>query len=189
MTDDLVEAVYGDRHAVAKLLKAGADPNAQGQYGTTPLYTAAVQGEAEIVELLLDAGADPNTESRGESEGLPICAAASWGYLAVIQILVDHGADPNRIEWGDKTALSWAAGKGYIEVMAVLFEAGADPDLASPIFEAARGGSPVAVRLLLERGAKPSREALEWVENFAPDPGAEAAYREIADVLRGALAD
>jgi Ankyrin repeat len=74
--------------------------------------------------------------------------------------------------------------------MAALLDGGADPDLATPIFEAARGRSPDAVRLLLEHGAKSSSDALDWVENVMPkDEEAAAANREIGDLLRAALAD
>jgi ankyrin repeat protein len=39
------------------LLSAGADPNIQGELGSTPLHNAIDQGHAEFVRLLLRHGA------------------------------------------------------------------------------------------------------------------------------------
>jgi len=64
----------GDRALIAansagrvKLLLAhGANPNAKGQYGQTPLLAAADRHDVEIVEALLAAGADVNA---GDAQG------------------------------------------------------------------------------------------------------------------------
>ena len=63
-------AIEGDAAAVARLLAAGADPNASvpgtqnettGEpVQTTPLGQAAVRGRVEAVRLLDKAGADPD---------------------------------------------------------------------------------------------------------------------------------
>ena len=50
----------GDYDAVAALLDAGADVNAWGKGGMTPLANAAAIGDHKIVELLVSRGADPS---------------------------------------------------------------------------------------------------------------------------------
>ena len=55
----LIEAAgRGDVEAVRRLLRAGADVNAQDDEGWTALIAAAQKGLAPVVELLLEEGAD-----------------------------------------------------------------------------------------------------------------------------------
>ena len=56
------------RRTVQKLLKAGADPNAVSNRGTTALMFAARDNDAPLVRLLLNAGANPAiTTPNGET--------------------------------------------------------------------------------------------------------------------------
>ena len=59
-------ARYGHPEAVARLIAAGADVDAQDHDGWNSLSTAVHEGHAEIVRMLLDAGCD--VEAR-EKEG------------------------------------------------------------------------------------------------------------------------
>ena len=52
-----IAASRGDRDIVLALLEAGADINAPGDEGYTPLHDAAEQGREEIVKILLCHGA------------------------------------------------------------------------------------------------------------------------------------
>ena len=54
---------------VTRCLQAGADLEARGAGGHTPLHTAALGGTAEAVMALLKAGADPKV--RNNSDELP----------------------------------------------------------------------------------------------------------------------
>jgi uncharacterized protein len=57
----LHEAACAGNPEIARLLiEAGADVNAQCDYGWTPLMRACNAGELEVARLLLAAGADPN---------------------------------------------------------------------------------------------------------------------------------
>ena len=53
-------AHWGDAEAVAKLLAAGAEVNAIGEKGMTPLFYAI---SIPVADLLLDAGVDPTVVS------------------------------------------------------------------------------------------------------------------------------
>ena len=77
---------------VAALLDAGADVNARGDFGWTPLHRAAVVNTNPAkVAALLDAGA--NLETRGENGMTPLHRAAFRGNPAVVEALLDAGAD------------------------------------------------------------------------------------------------
>ena len=58
----LLKAVAGRQVAeVRKLLESGADPNAAGATGETPLLAAARLGEPDLVRLLIGRGAKATT--------------------------------------------------------------------------------------------------------------------------------
>ncbi len=89
---DLVEAVIlQDRAAVEGILKAGGDPNGDGE-GSVPLVHAALSGSAEIARLLLDAGADPDRS--GDAGLTPMLAALYRNKTSIVQILADYRANP-----------------------------------------------------------------------------------------------
>lgn len=49
---------WGDPDPVARLIAAGADVNAKGDHGCTPLFNAVIGENVGVLKLLVDAGAD-----------------------------------------------------------------------------------------------------------------------------------
>ena len=89
---ELVEAAdKGDGQKCQQLLKSGADPNAKGPSGLTPLQSATYRGQAEVVTLLLKARAD--LEAKSDSGKTALCYAADNGHATVVTLLVKAGAD------------------------------------------------------------------------------------------------
>jgi ankyrin repeat protein len=94
----------GDGVALARLLAAGADPNAlvagrnpSGElFQATALCAATVRGHLEAVRLLLDAGADPDRVDAGG--GTPLMAAARVGRLALLRLLLARDAAVDAVE-------------------------------------------------------------------------------------------
>jgi ankyrin repeat protein len=66
--------------AVQALLEQGADPNAAGPVGATPLFMAADGADPTMVEQLLDAGADPRAPGPGGRTALTqaVSGGALW---------------------------------------------------------------------------------------------------------------
>ncbi len=56
--------------AVDILIKAGANPNAPGKKGVTPISAAAHKGGLEIMQILIDAGAKVNAVNNSGSTAL-----------------------------------------------------------------------------------------------------------------------
>ncbi|MFI7599092.1 ankyrin repeat domain-containing protein [Actinoplanes sp. NPDC049681] len=107
----LVEAAgWGSHQDVARLLRAGADPNIPDVYGTTPLYRASVHNAFVNVRVLLAAGARTDVESGTGEQGLPLCAAAAWGHEESVRELLAAGADPELREdhGAGRNAREWA---------------------------------------------------------------------------------
>ncbi len=83
----------GNIEAVKQHLNAGADVNAKGKYGRTPLHYAASRGLNKIIELLIARGADVNTKIEvGDYKGqTPLDGATQWNHPETADLLRKHG--------------------------------------------------------------------------------------------------
>ena len=84
-------AATGNVSALKKALAAGADPNAHGKRGWTPLMYAANKGYTLLVPPLLAAGAKPNLRAADGATALFI--AALHGHPEIFASLMKAGAD------------------------------------------------------------------------------------------------
>jgi ankyrin repeat protein len=144
-------AEQDDGAAVARLLAAGADPNAlatarspSGEvYQVTALHAAvgylgqrraahlqlrASNGRVEAVQLLLEAGADP---SRAGGNGItPLMEAAMAGQLELLRLLLSWGAAVDAVNLRDGgTAFIYACTSNYPDCAEALARAGCDADI------------------------------------------------------------
>ena len=78
------------KEIVLKLLEKGANPNANDEYGDTPLSKAVRPGHEEMFKLLLEHGANVNAKSGGV--GL-ISQAAQYQNITAIKMLAQAGAN------------------------------------------------------------------------------------------------
>ena len=154
----LAEALKaGDRKAVQALLKQGADVNAAGPDGTTPLQWAVRGDDLDTVQMLLRAGANPKAANRYGVT--PLSLAAGNGNAAILEILLKAGADSGAVVPGGQTILMTAARTGNPEAVKVLLSHGVDVNAREAAYGetalmwAAAGNHAQAVRALIDRGA------------------------------------
>jgi ankyrin repeat protein len=80
---------HGAEHAVAALLKAGAQVDSRDEWGNTPLWLAVYHhhGSSPIVEALVQHHADPTIENRHGISALQLAQAISTDSDAVAALL------------------------------------------------------------------------------------------------------
>ena len=113
----------GNLSTMKSLLDHGADPNATGAFGMTPLASAARNGMIDAIELLLARGADPH-RGCGVNGWTPLQHALHKDQLAAAQRLLAVCSPPSP-ELDD--ALFMAAGYAQTAAVAALLEHGANP--------------------------------------------------------------
>ncbi len=145
----------GDKELLALLIAAGADVNAAGKDGRTPLYRAASEGRSECVKLLLAApGIDVN---KANKDGNTPLNWAIWNGRSecVRLLLAAPGIDVNKADKDGETPLYRAAWKGHSACVKLLLAApGIDVNKANevgwtPLTVAAYNGRTECVRMLL----------------------------------------
>ena len=151
-------ASRGDKTAIERLLKNGADVNAQQADGATALQWAAYRGDAKLVERLLKAGA--KTDLANHNGATPLWLAATHGDAVVIQALLKGGADANEQLPLGRRPLMLAARTGHVDAVRALLERGADVNAAetergtTALMQAADQGHADVLQELLKHGAK-----------------------------------
>lgn len=155
-SDLLDAALGGEVKRMLRLLNEGADVNARGALGMTPLMFATQNGHVDAVNELLQSGADADVKSNLGYTAL--MSAAMEGHTHAAQALVLWKADVNAKGFAGMTALMHAAQNNHAELAGMLIGWGADVDLKNdfgmtPLMFAAQNGYADPVRLLLQEGA------------------------------------
>ncbi len=155
--DDFIAAVTFDQPAtIERLLLRGFDPNTVSEKGI-PGILLALQSESPKSAMVLAKHPLTNVNAQNTAGETPLMLAAINNDLALAKLLIDRGADVNKPGW---TPLHYAATRGHREMMRLLLENDAYIDSESaggttPLMMAAKFGTPLAVKLLLEEGADP----------------------------------
>ena len=177
-------AMNGRLERVKSLVEKGADVNAAGSFGRTPLMVAASHGHMPVAKFLLEKGADVNAKTKGGGSALKEALRNADGVgdqVSVAKLLKDHGAKP--------TILETAAFIGDMEAVKRFLEADVDLNVKgtrqepSPLMAAALGGQCEVVKLLLERGAN-----IETKDEYGNTPLIKAAATGQVDVIKLLLA-
>lgn len=104
------------------LIDAGADPDAHGNFGRTPLHVAAEDGSLALARKLIAAGAD--VEARDElGERTPLHVAVANGRLPLAAELLAAGADVNAQDANGMTPLKIAVQNANEPLVELLLQA------------------------------------------------------------------
>ena len=147
---------------VQSLLRNGADVNAPGMWGQTPLLFASEWGSLETVRWLIEHGADVNAKA-SDNHFTSLHLAASSGNLEIVQILFEHNANVNARNNVGHTPLQLASSRGDVDIVRFLLNHSVDPKARginqwTPLHEVSSSGHLDIARLLLEHGAEVDAE-------------------------------
>ncbi|PSN30806.1 hypothetical protein C0J52_26673 [Blattella germanica] len=89
----LLKEIRRENEVIAiKLLKLGANPNANDKYGNTPMHYAAEDNLMKVVEFLREVKC--NFDCTNAEDETPLLIASRWGYEDIAMKLLKHGANP-----------------------------------------------------------------------------------------------
>jgi cytohesin len=176
-----IAARVGHIEAVKQHLAEGADVNAKGEKGETPLHGAAFTGRMEVVELLIENGTDVNAKDEDGKTPLDHAEAEWEGDVdevnaarnEVADLLRKHGGKTTRPNISIHDAAGARGRRGNIEAVKQHLAAGTDVDARdkedkTPLKHAAYRGYKEIVELLIAKGAdvnakdEDGRTALDW---------------------------
>jgi ankyrin repeat protein len=160
----LLESVENnDLKKVKEAIEQGADVNAKGAQGLTPLHIASAMRSEEMIKLLLDKGA--YVKAKTDNQWTPLHFAADGGegekFVRIIKLLLDKGADVNaQTDIGATPLIGAVHFPNNLEIVKLLIKRGADVNKQetaafghAPIHVAAIFSSEDMVKLLLDNGA------------------------------------
>ncbi|SFR94063.1 hypothetical protein SAMN05216570_0927 [Dyella sp. OK004] len=190
-------AATGDAARVRSLAAAGADINAQGDRGVTPLEWTLLHQDLRGMNALLQAGADPTRPGVGGATVLHLAAMANDP--AYLKSLLDHGADPNAPHGVTQAPpLAAALMNPKDDAFDLLLMHHADPNRAdrlgnTPLHVAAKVHKTHCVLRLLQAGADATRRnqqgaTFQTYFNILPagglNPAARAEHEQVDQWLR-----
>jgi ankyrin repeat protein len=160
---------------IKSLLDHGADVNAKGSGGFTPLMNATLASHSERIKLLISRGADVNARddsgktalmssveraAKAESDAntYPTERSRQAMRVDVVKVLLASKADVHAKDNEGRTALLLAAQHGGSDMIRYLLDQGANVNDKSNdgwtvLMAAVNAGNPHAVKALLEKGA------------------------------------
>ena len=198
-------AKKGNIEAVKQYLAGGADVNAKGIWGMTPLHRATREGHKEVSELLIINSADVNAKDKHGRT--PLHRAVREGHREVAKLLISKDADVNaksesglfkgqtpldeaikskqtevadllRKHGGRYGSITVAAKVGDVEALKGFLAAGVKASAVGALSAAAAGGYKEFVELLIVNGADVADK-----NEYGSTPLHNAATKEIAELL------
>lgn len=208
---DLAQAAAdGDIEGMEQALAAGAEVDAVGNDGMTPLYWAMARYSPEGMKFLLEHGADPNRYTRLPEHYDRPKTAAMWLAIRMddpiyLRTLLEYGGNPD-LQWKSDSIsiLTYAVSEPlFVTELLVKYDANVNHSSAfngkTPLFSAMTGSRFDIALHLLRAGADPTQrdkpfkrkrgsspiDVLGWFGNRATSKAAaRAAYPEFVKELK-----
>ena len=118
-TPFILAAYYGQNAALERLQKAGANPCAEDEAGSTAFMGVAFRGHLATAQWLLDhTTCDVNHQNAAGQTALMM--ASLFGREEIITLLLAHGAKPGIIDQRGNSAASLAKAQGLDKVVKML---------------------------------------------------------------------
>jgi ankyrin repeat protein len=158
-TNLMIAASKGYLTEIERLLKKGANINAQTMEGATPLIFAITNNQTEAVKVLLRH--NPLLNEYTQSYETPLLIAVKSNNLPIAELLIRSDADIDFPDANGATPLHYAAIYGYLDIVDMLIYYNAninektDEDL-TPLSAAIWAGNSEIADLLLQNGANSS---------------------------------
>ncbi|MGQ0710282.1 MAG: ankyrin repeat domain-containing protein [Rhodoferax sp.] len=184
-------AAAGQADGVAKAAQAGANPNARGREGITPLFWAIMANNAVGARALLQVGANPNLPMRMDNgkgfewNEYPVVIAAK-GKPEVLKALLDSGGNP---ESSSHNLSALRAAVNCLECVRMLVEHGANVNRViegeNVAFDAVATGYLDTVIYLLERGFNMDLDRLAWrAQDLGGSFNTDPRKQQIVDMIK-----
>jgi hypothetical protein len=148
-----------DPDAVTAAIKNGADPNALGLHGVTPVIVSCGNLKFNAMKALVDNGADPNVYDNNGDNAVTLAATTYSNDRKYLEYLLDHGGDPNSTLPDGDPLFTRIALLHDLDAMRYLITKGADVNAISRtdtplVFYFAGSTDWDTTWLLIEQGAK-----------------------------------
>ncbi|MEH7342925.1 ankyrin repeat domain-containing protein [Bacillus sp. JJ1532] len=111
----LQAAEQGKADAISRLIKEGANINAQDSKGRTATMIATYNNDVETAKVFIKAGADVNIQD--DMKNNPFLYAGAEGYIDILKLTIEAGADPAITNRYGGTALIPASEHGFVDVI------------------------------------------------------------------------
>jgi ankyrin repeat protein len=152
----MIAASKGYSMEIGRLIKKGADIDAETDEGGTPLVFAISNNHSEIVKLLIKYGADLNKINTADET--PLLIAVKNQNEEIAEALIRGGADIDFADRYNATSLHYASIYGYLQLVDLLlyYEASVDKKTVegiTPLAASIWAGNQDVADLLIQNGA------------------------------------
>ncbi|KAF4969079.1 hypothetical protein FZEAL_10300 [Fusarium zealandicum] len=162
-----IAADWGNYSMVQTILSGRSFPriDAKGERADTALGIAAGAGMVDILSTLINHGADPNLRSGRRTSNMPLQLAATERRERAMVELLRQGADPYPGLSEETSPFHTACESGFIDAIETFLDVANSVNelvnfewgwYGTPLLQAALGGQPEVVQLLLDKGADPN---------------------------------